>query len=710
MKLIFTLLTLLVVYRAGAQNKPDSVAMTFPDISGRLPALSRSLSEVTVTAYQGAERLISVAGSVSVILADSLRFSGHNIVSVLSESPGLIIQEATPGTMKVTLRGIGSRYPYGTKKIKMFFDGIPLYSAEGETYFDDIGPENIGRIEVLRGPASSIYGASLGGAVLLYPAKLQRGSSSLSLMSSAGSNGYFKNTVSYSKSTPKDQLLLSFTILNYGGYRSNSSYNRQSVMLMDKHRFSAKLSGSLLIFGSHIYSEIPSSIDSVTFANAPRSAAPTWLKTHGNKKPERILAGYSLKFRPSDGWEISGTVYSTARKSDEVRPFNILGETDLTYGGRFLASYERHTGSAGYRIAGGADLFYEVYFNSIHENTDGVGKQGGLIQQGRELLQQSDFFSQADLTISDFKITAGANLDKSGFRFTDLWSADTVDQSGFYSFKPVFSPRLSFSWNRYKWLSAYLAVNNGFSMPGLSETMTPLGLINRDIRPEKAWSYEAGARFSLLEGRSFADISAFRMRVKDLIVPRRVEEDVYVGMNAGASLHEGIELEVRQVLWGNEDKLQTGRSAALIRVSASLGSYRFLEFTDGSADYSGKKLPGIPGFTLNGAFDLKTGSGISGEAEVISYSGMELNDSNSGRTSGWGVLNLRGGYSMKPGQRTEIDLLLAVNNVMDTRYASMIVVNATGTAGKPPRYYYPGPPLTVTFSAAFRFGFKGSKG
>ena len=80
-------------------------------------------------------------GQFQLVPVDSLQYAGYNIVSSLSESPGLIIQEATPGTMKLTLRGIGSRYPYGTKKIKMFFDGIPLYSAEGETYFDDINPE-----------------------------------------------------------------------------------------------------------------------------------------------------------------------------------------------------------------------------------------------------------------------------------------------------------------------------------------------------------------------------------------------------------------------------------------------------------------------------------------------------------------------------------------------------------------------------------------
>ncbi|MBK7710609.1 MAG: TonB-dependent receptor [Bacteroidales bacterium] len=83
--------------------------------------------------------------------------------------------------------------------------------------------------------------------------------------------------------------------------------------------------------------------------------------------------------------------------------------------------------------------------------------------------------------------------------FTDRFSEDTVNQSGSYSFDPVFSPRISVSWQPVSSVTSYAAINHGFTIPSLSETMTPVGLINQDIRPEKAWSYEAGARFELFK-------------------------------------------------------------------------------------------------------------------------------------------------------------------------------------------------------------------
>ena len=179
----------ILIYADGYQAvkiKTDSLGSENEKIVIPLQQLSYNLSGVNVTAYNNPDKLLSVSGAVSVVSVDSLQYASYNIVSSLSASPGLIIQEATPGTMKLTLRGIGSRYPYGTKKIKMFFDGIPLYSAEGETYFDDLNPEYLSRIEILRGPASSIYGASLGGSVMLYPKRPVYGHSELSLMSTGG--------------------------------------------------------------------------------------------------------------------------------------------------------------------------------------------------------------------------------------------------------------------------------------------------------------------------------------------------------------------------------------------------------------------------------------------------------------------------------------------------------------------------------------------
>jgi iron complex outermembrane recepter protein len=678
------------------------------DSTSQLQSLSRNLSEVNVTAYHNPEKLISVAGAVSVVGVDSLQYPSYNIVTALSFTPGLIIQEATPGTMKLTLRGIGSRYPYGTKKIKMFFDGIPLYSAEGETYFDDISPEYLGRIEILRGPASSVYGASLGGAVILYLQKPESGLSELSLMSTAGSYGYMKNSLVYSHSSRKGELLVSYSSVKSDGYRENSEYMRNSILLNFNHPLGDKLTGSLIISGSLVKDQIPSSLDSATFVSDPRAAAPLWLKTGGSKNPARILAGYKLKYQPSNKLEIISSLFGTLRENEENRPFNFLDESGFSYGGRFLVRYAINKGRINYKITGGSNLFFELYNNSIYENQGGLGVKGDLLQKGSESIYQVDLFSQFDLNISHFTFTAGLNLDKSGFRFTDKYSFDSVNQSGSLHFDPVLSPRLSVAWIPKDGISSYIAVNHGFTIPSLSETMTPLGLINSDIKPEKAWSYEAGVRFALFHSWTFIDLALYYMKVSDLIVPKRVEEDFYVGMNAGASLHKGIEISVQQWLWGKGKDSRPAATSAVMNLSYSLNRFRFLEFIEDENNFSGNQLPGMPENYFTGSIDFRTSSGFHSLIEILSSGKIPLDDFNSRFTEPWTVINVRTGYSFWFNKKWGTDAMVSINNITDARYASMVVVNAPGTEAHPPRYYYPGMPRWFTFSLGLKYRvFKG---
>ncbi len=366
---IFTLF-LCSVSLAGQKANSSAVAgNVYPD---SLKIAENSLPEIPVLAFRSAGLLKSASGSVSVIPADRIENSAVNIASSLSTVPGLVMQEGTPGTIKLTLRGIGSRYPYGTKKIKLFFGEIPMYSAEGETTFDDISPEYISRIEVLRGPASSIYGASLGGTLLLYPFRSSHNSDEVSTGNSAGSFGYFKTGLSYSKGTPQNDLLISLSGIQSGGYRENSKYNRNSFFMNHHQRFGTNLTGNLVVSGSKISSQIPSSVDSATYADHPERAAANWLKTKGYEHPNRIFAGYNLQYGTTANWNYSTSIFLNSRKTEENRPFNYLNENDFSYGARFLVQHDFESGTTQWRLNAGTNLYFENIRSLLFENIGGT--------------------------------------------------------------------------------------------------------------------------------------------------------------------------------------------------------------------------------------------------------------------------------------------------------------------------------------------------
>ena len=699
MKLLFTILFISTISSTFGATSLLTIDTT-KNVKGDNSTPRIDLSEIEISAYRVPGQLKSIAGAVSVIPSEQLDNTALNINSSLSAVPGIVIQEGTPGTMKLTLRGIGSRYPYGTKKIKLFFGEIPMYSMEGETTFDDINPEFLNKIEVLRGPASSIHGSSLGGTIILYPARAHYNKEEYSLMSSVGSYGYLKNSISYSNGSDRNNLLLSISGIQSEGYRQNSDYRRYSFFINSNQVFKNNLSGNLIVSGSTIKSRIPSSIDSAVFVTQPRNAAANWLKTKGYEQPDRIFAGYNLRTQPAKSWDLSSSIFISSRKTEENRPFNFWNETGYLYGGRILSQHSKIIRNTTYHFAAGTNLYFEHIRNSINENVGGIGEKGALQQKGKESIYQADFFAQLEASLKRVKITGGINLNRSGFRFKDQFSADTLDQSGTYNFPLIIAPRLSLSWHLLKDLHLYSSVNKGFSMPSLTETLSPLGLINRDIKPEKAWSFEMGARVNLFANATFIDLAFYYMPVSDLIVPKRVAEDIYVGMNAGSSIHKGMEIALQQWILGKNNSVRG--LTVMANLNYTINRFNFEDFTENEIDYSGKKLPGMPDQLFSGSLDLKTPIGFYSRIELNTSGKIPLNDANTGYSKSWRVINLKTGYSFSIKKLT-IDSSVNIKNLTGEKYASMVVVNAPGSASVPPRYYYPGLPRWFTFSVVLKY-------
>ena len=695
MRIILLFILLLSATLVFAQANRSEPAMLNDSSTIKKPV---DLSEIQVTAFGTPGQLKSAAGSISVIPASRLELADVNVASALTSVPGVVMQEGSLGTIKLTLRGIGSRYAYGTKKIKLFFGDIPMYSAEGETTFDDINPEYINRIEVLRGPTSSLYGSSLGGTLIFYPQSANFNQENIKLISSAGSYGYLKNSLNYSIGTLKNNLSVSISGIKTDGYRANSQYSRNSFFLNQHHRYSAKLNDNFIISGSQIRAQIPSSLDATTFSTNPQKAATSWLKTAGYEHPNRIFSGYNIHYAADNGWNYSASSFLNARETEENRPFNFLNESGFSYGGRFLTQRSKMVGETMIHFSAGGNAYFENIRSKLSENPGGKGLKGSLFQDGKETLYQTDFFTQLEMHYQKFSVTAGLNFNSSGFLYKDLKSADTINQSGNYHFAPILAPRISFGYQALPNLNIYTAINKGFSVPSLSETLSQLGLINRTIKPEKAWCIETGARLSLFNQATFVDLAYYYMRVNDLIVPKRVAEEAYVGMNAGSSLHRGLEVAISQWLIGNNQALANHKYTLLAAINYASNRYNFQDFTADNINYSGKKLPGMPDQVFSASLDLKTPCGFYSRFDMNASGEMPLNDINSLNAKSYQTINLRTGYVFTCFRKLDVDGSLRFSNLTNAYYASMVVVNAPGSGSIAPRYFYPGMPRWIAFT------------
>ena len=100
-----------------------------------------------------------------------------SILSALNITPGVSMEERSPGSYRLNIRGSSLRSPFGVRDVKIYLNEIPLTDPSGNTYLNQLSFYNFNSIEIIKGPASSLYGAGIGGAMLIHtlPANWHKG-------------------------------------------------------------------------------------------------------------------------------------------------------------------------------------------------------------------------------------------------------------------------------------------------------------------------------------------------------------------------------------------------------------------------------------------------------------------------------------------------------------------------------------------------------
>jgi len=132
---------------------------------------TQNSQEIVVTAQKRAQVLLDVPSSVTVVGGDTLeRQQAKSFQDYLSLVPGFSINGSTAGVTRVTLRGANTGGVSST--VAIFMDDVPFGSstglANGSILSSDFDPFDINRLEVLRGPQGTLYGASSFGGVIRY--------------------------------------------------------------------------------------------------------------------------------------------------------------------------------------------------------------------------------------------------------------------------------------------------------------------------------------------------------------------------------------------------------------------------------------------------------------------------------------------------------------------------------------------------------------
>ncbi|PBJ13952.1 TonB-dependent receptor [Flavobacterium sp. ACN6] len=655
---------------------------------------TEKLNEVLISPLHLNRDLQNSPASIGILSEkELLRNNTTDISNIINTIPGVFMQSSNITTTRISIRGIGARTPYGTNKIRAFYGSIPLTSGNSETVIDDIDLQNINQIEVIKGPLSSIYGAGLGGAILISPQILKKGEYQAEVSSVFGSYGLLKNRISFDLNEKSSSLNLTYHNLKTDGWRQNSAYNREGVTLSGELFRTKNSKLTYLSNYTYLKAYIPSSINKAAFENNPQAGAPSWVVAKGFKEYKSTLGGLAYDFKINDHLNNSTSVFINYKDSNEPRPFDILRQYTFGAGARTQFSGDFKIGKINNQFIGGIEYFRDNYngntFENLYQQNNGNGSlQGDQLTATDQKRHFYNIFSQIRTLLSDeFEIQAGLNYNKTKFELQNDFPASANNPKEHYSYDGIFSPQISFLFKPNEIQTFYFSASRGFSLPATEETLTSTGTINQDIKPETGYNFELGGKLHFFSKKLYTEIAVYRMEIKDLLVAKRIGDDQYEGVNAGKTFHEGIEISLKHN-WPINPIFNLNSY-----IGASIGKYEFKEYVDNGNDYSGNKLTGVPANTASAGFTLNTNSGFYFTADFQFTDKIPLNDSNADYSDSYSLLNLKTGYQFEIISNLKAHFDFGVNNVTNSKYASMILTNATAVGNAQPRFYYPGLPI-----------------
>ena len=666
------------------------VALCNPVAIAQEPVEAR-LDEIVVTATRMESSLRDVARSISVVTKQRIQNATQlvGIDEVLSAVPGLYMQNRYNFSqdLRIALRGFGIRSNFGIRGIRIMVDDIPETLPDGQAQVDSIDLGSAEQIEVLRGPASSLYGNASGGVISVV-SELGNAAPFVEGKLALGELGYEKYQIKSGGRLDRIDYLVNASHQEFGGYREHSSSS--GSLFNSKLRWNINDADSLTLAFNHTDQpdELdPGGIDAGQAEAAPRSArAQNILFNAGEKlSQQRVGLIYRTDYQ---GGDLLLRNYYVWRDFSNRLPFVGGGAVDLT---RFFYGVGAQYSLAELR-SGRLDLTFG--FDVDRQDDDRLrfdndqGVSGSLVFDQTEQVDSVGIYIQGLYRINDaWSVNAGLRYDDLGYDVTDHFLVDG-DDSGRRDFSEV-SPSISISY-RAGSNTVFASFSSSFETPTTTELANPDGSggFNQAINPQKADNLELGLRGAT--HNLVYELAVFQIDLEDELIP--FELAAFPGRtfysNAGSSSRSGVELAVTWPLGG-------GFAAD---VSYTWSDFRLDSFVDDNGnDFSGNQSPGLPEHFGYFGFRYESGKGLSATLESV-YSGkLYANTANSVSVAGYAVSNFRMSHEFARGNWTLLPYL-GINNLFDERYNSNIRINAFGG-----RYFEPAPTRNIYAGIVVRF-------
>ena len=629
-----------------------------------------------------------------------------NASEVLSRVPGLVVQNRQnyAQDLQISSRGFGARSAFGVRGIKLIADGIPASTPDGQGQAATFNLDTAERIEVLRGPAATLYGSNAGGVIQMF-SRDGEGPPRIGAETLIGSDGMSKNHLTAEGATEDVGFVLDASRMDTDGYRDHSAARRDQTFakLNLKPDDDSKLA---LIYSSleQNGTQDPLGQSWEDYKADPRSVAPNALIYNTRKSIDHQQLGMNYERYFGDA-TLQVNAYTGTRSVIQYLAIPPAAASNKQGGGVVQFDRKFYGGSLRwlqpvYSVPGDLTLIAGLDYDQSQDSRHGyqnfigdqVGVKGALVRDEVDTARSLDPYVQANWAINNWTVQTGLRYSTMEMDVDDQFvTATNGDDSGTKRYEKA-TPSISVMYAFTPELHGYVSAGKGFETPTQAElAYSPSGQgFNFDLKPSESTQYEMGLKAQLNNTRINAAVFQITTEDELVILSNMAGRTTY--QNAGRTLRRGFELGIESQL--SEHWTTT---LAYTRLQATYDSD--FASTNGIVD-KGNYLPGVPQTTLFGEVNWKPTDWVSTAIEGMYRSKVYVEDTNTQKAApAYTVFNWRAQFEQKVEHWT-FHQTLRLDNLLDRQYVGSVIVgdsNKRFYEAAPGRSWYAGAGVQYSF-------------
>lgn len=626
---------------------------------------------------------------------------------VLNQAPGVYVTDLGNEQHNMSIR-----QPLSYNAMYLYMeDGIPIRPTGlfNHNALYEINLEGVGSIEVLKGPASSLYGSNaVGGAVNFFTRE-----PSIKPVASVGlqlnDQGYQRTTFEASGSQGNQSLLIAgYQSAREGGWQEHNDADKDSITLRHDWNINEVTALKTIASYNHLWTDMPGTLNESDYRNSPGLSYNTftWRKVDASRLSTTLEGNWN-----TDGLS-TVTFYARDNSTDQLPSYLIFNTGASTASGRTtfqdFSSFGlelRHRQdfyAQGIRWINGLSLERTPMAATERNLTitrDPVSlkylsyEAAALRRDYKVDISSQPFYTQVEYTpLKPLRLVFGARYDNIEYDYSNQLtpSATTGAPSQTHRYQHI-SPKVGAVWDYSLNTNVYSNISQGFTPPEVSAQYGG-SLTAPNLEESVFTNFDIGTRWFSSDRTLATDISLYRLEGKNEILSYSTQVGKSEPRNAGETRHQGVEFGWRY----------TPDSPWDATLNGTLARHSYEDYqTSNTLNFSGNEIPAAPHWLANAEIGYKALTNLRLSTEMQGVGSYYMDNSNSVKYAGHTLLNLRARYSLHT-----MDLWVALLNASNKHYAEIAASTYNGSTPYNPdsqNTYTPGAPRTALIGINYHF-------